>query len=56
LRDSDIAIADEVLGHADEEAAGGIEGFVEAGGEEAAFEVGDAEHGLLGEGNALDGE
>src|ERR1700686_5918780 len=56
LRDGEIAIADEVLGHADEEAAGGVEGFVEASGEEAALEVGDAEHGLLGEGDALDGE
>jgi hypothetical protein len=56
LRDGDIAIADELLGHADEELAGGVEGFVEAGGEEAALEVGDAEHGLLGEGDALDGE
>jgi hypothetical protein len=56
LRDGDVAIADEVLGHADEEAAGGVEGFVEATGEETALEVGDAEHGLLGEGDALDGE
>src|ERR1700676_1266054 len=56
LRDGEIAIADEVLGHADEEAAGGIEGFVETRGEEAAFEVGDAEHGLLGQSDALDGE
>jgi hypothetical protein len=56
LSDGDVAIADEVLGHADEEAAGGIEGFVEATGEEAALEVGDAEHGLLGQGDALDGE
>jgi hypothetical protein len=56
LRDGDIAIADQVLGHADEEPAGGVEGFVEAGGEEATLEVGDAEHGLLGEGDALDGE
>jgi hypothetical protein len=56
LRDGYIAIADEVLGHADEEAAGGVEGFVEASGEEAAFEVRDAEHGLLGQSDALDGE
>jgi hypothetical protein len=56
LGDGDVAIADEVLGHADEEAAGGVEGFVEATGEETALEVGDAEHGLLGQGDALDGE
>jgi hypothetical protein len=56
LRDGDVAIADEVLGHADEETAGGVEGFVETGGEEAALEAGDAEDGLLGEGDALDGE
>src|ERR1700688_1426973 len=56
LRDGEIAIADEVLGHADEKAAGGVEGFVEASGEEAALEVGDAEHGLLGQSDALDGE
>jgi hypothetical protein len=37
LRDGDIAIADEVLGHADEEAAGGVEGFVEASSEKTAF-------------------
>ena len=56
LRDGDVASADELLGHSDEEAAGGVEGFVEASGEQAAFEVGDAEHGLLGQGDALDGE
>jgi hypothetical protein len=56
LRDGEIAIADEVLGHADEEPAGGVEGFVETGGEEAALEVGDAEDGLLSESDALDGE
>ena len=56
LRDGDIAIADELLGHGDEETAGGVEGFVEASGEEAALEMGYAEHGLLGQGDALDGE
>jgi hypothetical protein len=54
--DFDIAMADEVLGHTDEELAGGIEGFVEATGEEAGFEAGDTEHGLLGERDALHGE
>src|SRR5579864_789962 len=54
--DFDIAVADEVLGHGDEELAGGVEGFVEATGEEAGFEARDAEHSLLGEGHALDGE
>jgi hypothetical protein len=33
-----------------------VEGLVEAGGEEAGFEAGGAEQGLLGEGDALDGE
>jgi hypothetical protein len=54
--DFDIAMANEVLGHANKELAGGVEGFVEATGEEAGFEAGDAEHGLLGQGDALDGE
>jgi hypothetical protein len=54
--DFDIAMAYEVLGHGDKELAGGIEGFVEATSEKAGFEAGDAEHGLLGQGNALDGE
>jgi hypothetical protein len=54
--DFDIAMADEVLGHGDKELAGGVEGFVEATGEEAGFEASDAENGLLGQGDALDGE
>jgi hypothetical protein len=54
--DFDIAMADEVLGHGDEELARGVEGVVEATGEEAGFEACDAEDGLLGEGDALDGE
>jgi hypothetical protein len=33
-----------------------VEGFIEAAGEEAGFEAGTAEEGLLGEGDALDGE
>jgi hypothetical protein len=34
----------------------GVEGLVEAGGEEAGFEAGGAEDGLLGEGDAFEGE
>jgi hypothetical protein len=34
----------------------GVEGLVEAGGEEAGFEAGGAEDGLLGEGHAFEGE
>ena len=34
----------------------GAEGLVHAGGEQAAFEAGGAEHGLLGDGHALEGE
>jgi len=33
-----------------------VEGLVEAGGEDAGLEAGGAEHALLGEGDALDGE
>lgn len=34
----------------------GVDHFVDAGGEDAEFQAGDAEQGLLGEDNALDGE
>src|ERR1017187_9186111 len=34
----------------------GVEGFVEAGGEESGFEAGGADEGLLAGGDALDGE
>jgi hypothetical protein len=36
--------------------AGGVDGLVDAAGEEAGFEVGEAEDGLLGEGHTLNGE
>jgi hypothetical protein len=55
--DFDIAIAGEGLVHGEEGLiVADAEGFVEAGGEEAAFEAGGAEDGLLGEGHALQGE
>ena len=54
--DFDIAMADEVLRHRDEELAGSVEGFVEATGEQAGLETSDTQHGLLSQGNALDGE
>jgi hypothetical protein len=53
----DLDIADQGLGHGDEGVAGAaLEGGVEAGGEEAGLEARGAEEGLLGEGDALDGE
>jgi len=36
--------------------AGAVEGLVEAGGEEAGFEAGAAEDGVLGKGDAFEGE
>ena len=42
--------------HAQDGGIGAVEGFIEAGGEEAGFEAGDAEEALLGEGDALEGE
>ncbi len=54
--DFDIAIADEFGGHQDDGVAGGVEGLVEAGGEEAGFQSRGAEECLLGEGDAFDGE
>ena len=52
----DFDIAGEGFGHEDDGVAGGVDGFVQASGEEAGFEGGGAEEGLLGEGDALDGE
>ena len=52
--DFDIAIAGELLGHGDEGRAVATEGGIEGGGEEAGFEAGRAEEGLLGEGDALE--
>jgi len=49
-------VADQVFGHGDDGVAGAVEGFVQAGGEEAGFQAGGAEQGMLGEGDALDGE
>jgi hypothetical protein len=52
----DIAIADEFRGHGEEGLPGGIESLIEARGKEAGFQAGGAEQGLLGQGDALDGE
>ena len=54
--DFDVAGADEFLAHGDPGLSVGVEGFVHGGGHEAGFEAGDTEEGLLGEGQALDGE
>jgi lipid-binding SYLF domain-containing protein len=45
----------EVLGDRDE-LAEGVQAIVEAGGEEAGFEAGGTQDGLLGYGDALEGE
>jgi hypothetical protein len=55
-RDFDIPITGEFFVHQDHGVSGGVEGLVEAGGEEAGFEAHGAEESLLREGNALDGE
>jgi len=53
--DFELAIAEEL--RVDEvDGLGGVHGVVERGGEEAAFEASGAQQGLLGEGDALDGE
>jgi hypothetical protein len=54
--DFDIASTNEFIGHEDDGVTGGVEGLVEAGGEEAGLEARGAEDSLLGEGEALDGE
>ena len=54
--DFDIPIPGEFWGHEDYRAKAGVEGLVEAGGEEAGFQARGAEDSLLGEGEALDGE
>jgi hypothetical protein len=54
--DFDVAIAGELLVHGEGGVVVGVEGFVEAGGEEAGLEAGGAEDGLLGNGHALEGE
>ena len=54
--DFDIAVTGEFWAHKEHGITGGVEGLVEAGGEEAGLEARGAENGLLGEGDALDGE
>jgi hypothetical protein len=54
--DFDIPITGEFLVHQDHGVSGGVEGLIEAGGEEAGFEARGAEESLLGEGNTLNGE
>jgi hypothetical protein len=51
-----IAIAGEFLAHGDDGAIGGVEGFIEAGGEETGLQARGAADGLLGDGHALQGE
>jgi hypothetical protein len=53
--DFDIAAEDGAV-HVDPGMAIGVAGFVEGGGEEASFEAGSTEEGLLGEGDAFEGE
>ncbi len=55
-RDFDIAITGEFWAHEEHGVTVGVEGLVEAGGEEAGLEARGAENSLLGEGDALDGE
>jgi hypothetical protein len=54
--DFDIPLTGEFWDHEDHRAIAGVEGLVEAGGEEAGFQARAAEDSLLGEGEALDGE
>jgi hypothetical protein len=54
--DFDIAIARKLPTHGGYGSPVVVEGEVEAVGEQAGFEAGGAEHRLLGEGHALDGE
>ncbi len=54
--DFDIPIPGEFFGHEDHRVTGGVEGLVEASGEEAGLKARGAEESLLGEGEALDGE
>jgi hypothetical protein len=52
----DLQVADQVLGHGNDRVPSGVEGFVQASGEEAGFQAGRSEQGLLSEGDAFDGE
>jgi hypothetical protein len=54
--DFDVAIAGEFRGHQVDGFALGVEGLVEAGGEEAGLEAGGADDGHLAGGDAFDGE
>ena len=56
LGTGDFQVADQVFGHGDDGVAGTVQGFVQAGGEEAGFQAGGAEQGVLGEGDAFEGE
>src|SRR6266536_4580090 len=52
----DLEIRGESLVHQEERLPAGIQGLIEAGGKEAGLEACGAEEGLLGKGDALDGE
>ena len=52
----DFEVADQVFRHGDDGVAGTVQGFVQAGGEEAGLQTGTAEEGMLGEGDAFQGE
>jgi hypothetical protein len=54
--DFDIAVAGDDGVHEADGLAGAVEGHVEAGGEETGFQAGAAQDGLLGEGDAFEGE
>jgi hypothetical protein len=54
--DFDIAIAGEFFAHGREGVVGGVEGFVETGGEETGLQAGSAQDGLLRESHALQSE
>ncbi len=54
--DFDIAIAEELGAHGGEGGPVVVESHVETGGENAGFETGGAEHGLLRESHLLEGE
>jgi hypothetical protein len=54
--DFDIAVARDGGIHEADGLAGVVEGLVEAGGEETGFEAGAAEDGLLGQGDAFEGQ
>jgi len=54
--DLDVAIARQFRRHGEDGLAGAIKDLVEARGEEPRFQTSGAEHGLLGQSDALDGE